>query len=70
MNLVQPEAKNVWVAALLALFFGPIGMLYCTVPGCFIMFALTFCAVIWGRTWMVVVSQLICIVWAALAARE
>jgi hypothetical protein len=70
MKLAQPEAKNVWVAALLAFFFGPIGMIYSTVPGCLVMFAVNVFAAIWGRVWMLSVSWLACIVWAAWAARE
>ena len=70
MELAQPRAKSVWVAAMLALLMGPLGMLYSTVPGCLVMFAVNLFAAIWGRTWMVVASWLACIVWAALAARE
>ena len=70
MDLVQPRAKSVWVAALLAFLLGPIGMLYSTVPGCLVMFAVNVFAAIWGRAWMLSVSWLACIVWAALAARE
>ncbi len=70
MDLAQPRAKSVWVAAMLAFLLGPIGMLYSTIPGCFAMFAVNLFAMIWGRTWMLVVSWLMCVVWAALAARE
>jgi uncharacterized protein YqgC (DUF456 family) len=70
MELAQPRAKSVWVAAVLAFLMGPLGMLYSTVPGCLVMFAVNLFAAIWGRTWMVVASWLACIVWAALAARE
>ena len=49
MDLVQPRAKSVWVAALLAFLLGPIGMLYSTVPGCLVMFAVNVFAAIWGR---------------------
>jgi energy-coupling factor transporter transmembrane protein EcfT len=70
MELAQPRAKSVWVAAMLAFLMGPLGMLYSTVPGCLVMFAVNLFAAIWGRTWMVVASWLACIVWAALAARE
>jgi FtsH-binding integral membrane protein len=70
MDLVQPRAKNIWVAALLAFLLGPLGMLYSTISGCFVMFAVNVFAAIWGRPWMLVVSWLGCIVWAGLAARD
>lgn len=70
MELAQPRAKSVWVAAMLAFLMGPLGMLYSTVPGCLVMFAVNVVAAIWGRAWMLVASWLACIVWAALAARE
>jgi hypothetical protein len=70
MDLAQPRAKSVWLAAMLAFLLGPLGMLYSTVPGCFVMFAVNLFAMIWGRIWFLVVSWLACIVWAALAARE
>ena len=37
--LFMPRAKNVWVAGLLAAFFGPAGMAYSTVSGTIVMFA-------------------------------
>ncbi|MGA8090763.1 MAG: hypothetical protein WCA10_26045 [Terracidiphilus sp.] len=40
---------------MLAFVFGPLGMLYSTVPGCFVMFAVNFFAAIWGRGWMLLV---------------
>jgi energy-coupling factor transporter transmembrane protein EcfT len=70
MDLVQPRAKSVWVAAMLAFLMGPLGMLYSTTLGCFVMLAVNIFAAIWGRAWMLFLSWLMCIVWAALAARE
>jgi energy-coupling factor transporter transmembrane protein EcfT len=70
MDLAQPRAKSVWVAAVLAFLMGPLGMLYSTVPGCFVMLAVNLVAIIWGRAWFIFASWLACIVWAALEARE
>jgi hypothetical protein len=70
MDLVQPSAKSVWVAGSLAFCFGPLGMLYSTVPGCLVMFAVNVFAAIFGRVWMIIAAWLGGIVWAALAAKE
>ena len=66
--VVQQPTKSVGWAAVLSFFFGPLGMLYATIPG----------AVIMGVIWIVVavatlglgifVVHPICAVWGAIAA--
>jgi hypothetical protein len=69
--LAQAEVKNVWVAVLLALLLGPLGMLYCTVPGALVMFAVSvFATLFFGKIVVLLLLQVICAVWAGLAARS
>jgi hypothetical protein len=70
-GFAQPDVKNVWVAVVLALVFGPFGMTYSTYVGALVMLAVTFFA------WFLVKSAVllyilpvICAVWAGLAARS
>lgn len=71
MPLAQAQVKNVWVAVMLALFLGPLGMLYCTVPGALVMFAVSVFAMLFlGKIVAFLVVPVICVVWAGLAARS
>jgi hypothetical protein len=71
MPLAQAEVKNVWVAVLLALLLGPLGMLYCTVPGALVMFAVSvFAALFLGKIVAFLLVPVVCAVWAGLAARS
>jgi hypothetical protein len=70
IDLVQPTTKNVWIAALLTLLFGPLGMLYSTVLGGLVMFAVyIFVRLFVGGLWAWAVWP-VCIFWAAMAARD
>jgi|HubBroStandDraft_1064217.scaffolds.fasta_scaffold74821_2 hypothetical protein len=70
-GFVQPDVKNVWVAVVLALIFGPFGMTYSTYLGALVMFAVSFFAWFFIKN-LVILSLLpvICAVWAGLAARS
>ena len=69
--LAQPQVKNVWVAVMLALLLGPLGMLYCTVAGALVMFAASVFAMLFlGKIVSFVVVPIACAVWAGLAARS
>ncbi len=69
--LAQGQIKNVWVAVLLALLLGPLGMLYCTVPGALVMFAVSVFAMLFlGKVVAFLVVPVVCGVWAGLAARS
>lgn len=62
--------KNPWVAVLLALFSGPIGMIYSTPVGALVMAVVSLPAMsLWGgvAAWAV---WPVCMLWAGLAARE
>ena len=69
--LAEAQVKNVWVAVMLALFLGPLGMIYCTVPGALVMFAASvFALLLPGKIVTFLLITLICAVWAGLAARS
>jgi len=69
--LAEAQVKNVWVAVLLALFLGPLGMVYCTVPGALVMFAVSVIALLLpGKIGTFLLITLACAVWAGLAARS
>ena len=70
MDLAQPQIKNVWVAVMLALLFGPLGMLYCTVPGALVMCAISVVSLFFSKIVAIFVVPLVCAVWAGLAARS
>lgn len=67
---VAGRRKSVVGAATLALFFGPLGMFYATVPGAFVMLVISgfFGTLVFGIG--IVLAWPICIMWAALAARS
>jgi len=71
MPLAQAQVKNVWVAVALALFLGPLGMAYCTIPGALVMFAASVFALLFlGKIVTFVVVPAVCAVWAGLAAKS
>jgi membrane protein YqaA with SNARE-associated domain len=69
--LAEAHVKNVWVAVLLALFLGPLGMVYCTVPGALVMFAVSVIALLLpGKIVTFLLITAICPIWAGMAARS
>jgi hypothetical protein len=70
-GFVQPDVKNVWVAVMLALFFGPFGMTYSTYLGSLVMLAVTVFAWLFVKSAVVLfLLPVICAVWAGLAAKS
>jgi hypothetical protein len=70
-TLVQPASKSVWVAGLLTLFFGPMGMLYSTRAGCYVMTVVSIALSLSVRGWIVwLIFWPLCIFWAIMAARD
>ena len=65
--VVRPP-KSVGVAILLTIFFGPLGMLYSTVPGAFVMMLVSFVLFFLTAGFSVLITWRICIIWGALAA--
>jgi len=69
--LAQAQVKNVWVAVMLALLLGPLGMIYCTYLGAAVMLFASIVAMFLPHT--IVVWSLLpvaCAIWAGLAARS
>jgi hypothetical protein len=60
--------KSVAGAVLLAFFFGPLGMLYATVPGALIMFVISFPVLILTLGLGLLITLPICAIWAGVAA--
>jgi hypothetical protein len=60
--------KSVAGAVLLALFFGPLGMIYSTVVGALIMFAISFIVAIATLGLGLIITAPICAIWAGIAA--
>ncbi len=74
MPLAQPKVKIVWVAVLLALLLGPLGMIYSTVAGALVMFAASLFALLFlgkAGVWIsLLLLPVVCAVWAGVAARS
>lgn len=62
--------KQVWLAVLLALTFGPLGLLYCTMPGAITMFIVSVVLRLWLGDVSFLISLPVCAVWAWRVARE
>ena len=63
-------SKNVWVAALLALFLGPPGMIYSTPIGALVMSVVSIPVWLFGGSLLILAAWLVCIFWAVMAARD
>jgi hypothetical protein len=62
--------KQVWVAVALALLFGPLGLLYCTITGAIVMMIVSVAlALIFGQLSFLITLP-ICAIWAWRASRE
>lgn len=67
--LVRP-AKSVGLAILLAILFGPLGMLYSTVSGALLMMFVSFMLGFLSASISLFVTWPVCVIWAALAAES
>jgi hypothetical protein len=63
-------SKNVWVAGLLAFFFGPPGMIYSTPIGALVMSVVSIPIWFFCGTLLTLAAWIVCIVWAVMAARD
>lgn len=66
--VVVRAPKSVGVAILLTVFFGPLGMLYSTVPGALVMMAVSILLAIVTAGLSVFLTWPICVIWGAMAA--
>jgi hypothetical protein len=67
---VHHPKKSIGIAALLSLLFGPLGMLYSTVVGAFVMFIVNLLAIFGTFGFGLLFTWPLCIVWAAVAANS
>jgi len=67
--VVRPP-KSVGAAIILAIFFGPLGMLYSTVSGALAMMFISFVLIFLTAGFSVLITWPICIIWSALAAES
>lgn len=68
-NVVIISKKNVGVAILLTIIFGPLGMLYSTISGALIMTILSMTIGVLTMGLGMIIIWPICIIWAASAAQ-
>jgi hypothetical protein len=66
---VMPQ-KSVGVAILLTVLFGPLGMLYSTVPGALVMLLVSVVLVMATAGISIFITWPICIIWGAIAAQS
>jgi hypothetical protein len=70
-TLVPPASKSVWAAGLLTLFLGPMGMIYSTKAGFYVMSAVSIVLSFSAKGWIPwLVFWPACIFWAVMAARD
>lgn len=69
MAYALPPRKSVLIAALLALFLGPLGMLYSTVLGTMVMLPASIVLAVLTKGASVLITWPICVVWAAISAQ-
>jgi hypothetical protein len=68
-DLEKPATKQIWVAVLLTVLWGPAGMYYSTAVGCAVMCCLSvLVSIFYGKAAMLLWP--VCILWSALAVRS
>ena len=69
-TVVAVQTKSVGIALILSILFGPLGMLYSTIPGAVVMFIINVIALIATAGLGLFVTWPICAIWAAVAANN
>lgn len=70
MGLAEVRPKIVWVAVVLGLLFGPVGLLYCTLTGTIVMLIVSIALRLLFGEVSLLVSLPACAFWAWRAARQ
>jgi hypothetical protein len=70
IEVIVRNQKNGATAFLLAIFFGPLGMLYATVPGALVMLIVTPLVAIPTFGLGLLITQPICAIWAVVAVNS
>lgn len=63
-------SKNMTVGVLLAIFFGPLGLLYSSILGGIIMIVLSLLVAFLTMGFGLIVTQIICVIWAVIAIKK
>ena len=66
--IVVASTKSMGIAIILALLFGPLGLLYSSVLAAIVMFVVSIPVIIFTAGFGLLLTQPICAVWAAVAA--
>ena len=69
-HVVVTQTKSVGISILLTVLFGPLGMLYSTVPGALIMLVISVIVALVTAGIGVVITWPICIIWGAVAVNS
>lgn len=69
-TLVVTPTKSMGISIILTLLFGPLGMLYSTVPGAIVMFIVNVLAIFLTAGFGLIVTWPICIIWGAIAVKN
>jgi hypothetical protein len=67
-TIIYIERKSIGLALLLAIIFGPLGMLYSTVAGALIMLVITGVLAVLTLGLSLVITWPVCVLWSGLAA--
>jgi len=69
-TIIVKTQKSAGIAALLAFFFGPIGMLYATGWGALIMFIITGIVIVFTAGLGLIITNPICAIWAYIKVKN
>lgn len=69
-TIIIKSQKSAGTAALLGIFFGPLGMLYSTITGAVVMFFVTGIVAFFTVGFGLILTQPICAIWAYSAAKK
>ena len=68
--VIVTSTKNMGIAILLTVLFGPLGMLYCTIWGAVIMFVVSLVIGVVTLGIGLIITWPICIIWTAIATNS
>jgi hypothetical protein len=68
--IVVVPVKSTGIAIILALVFGPLGLLYSSITAAIVMFVITIPAIIFTAGFGLILTQPICAIWAYVAVTD
>lgn len=69
-TIVVAQTKSMGISIILTLLFGPLGMLYSTIPGAIIMGIATLVAILLTAGFGLILTWPICLIWGAVAVKN